>query len=113
VFDDWYINAATVVATGEKEWRIEGNNGQGILSQQGNNLLIQTQGASGNVVVKSFFNQDNFLNVTLPEYDTQMQNMQFFSESNKFIDMYDRLKDTPMVIELVGNFLALPPYDIF
>jgi len=84
VFDGWYINAATVVATGENEWRIEGNNGQGILSQQGNNLIIQAQGASGNVVVKNFFNQNGFLNVALPEFDPLMQNMKniLFSDDN-------------------------------
>jgi|GEM_PF-972242 len=118
VFDGWYININTVFAISENEWHIQGNNGQGILSQQGNDLHITAEGADGNVVVQNFFSQDDFLNLTLPEYNTQMQNMAFTGnihsdtlKSSVFIDPYDSSQDTPMIFEPAGMMTPMNSAD--
>jgi len=96
VFDGWYININTVFATGENEWRIQGDNGQGILIQKGSDLHISAEGANGNVIVQNFFSQDNFLNLTLPEFEPLAQNMFLGNEvpeNHQFIDLYQNFYD--------------------
>jgi len=67
LFDGQYLNAQKVFAAEANQWHIQGNQGLGILHREGQDLHIQAQGYSGNVVVQDFFSSDVFLNLALPD----------------------------------------------
>jgi len=68
MFDGKYLNSNTVFVTQDNEWQIVGNEGLGVLHQEGQDLHISAQGYSGYVVVQGFFDHETFLNLALPEF---------------------------------------------